>query len=115
MRLNDPNTVDYLGVEKDTETVIVTLVDDCDWTDEKRHLSLLQEKINRYIDFVESGEVYEQLAQTTGRILPRTTPVKISILAKYPPEGDGLRFLEQVAQAAENVGIGLSFKVLPAP
>jgi hypothetical protein len=34
----------------------LTLVDDCDWSDEARHLALLQTKINRYFDFIESGE-----------------------------------------------------------
>ena len=67
MRLNDPDTVDYLGLEKETGCVVVTLVDDCGWEDEMQHLGLLQAKVNRYFDFIESGEVYQQLAETTGR------------------------------------------------
>lgn len=113
MRLTDASTVDYLGLEKDTGYVVVTLVDDCDWEDDIRHLSLLQAKVNRYFDFIESGEVYEQLRETTGQEVVTTTPVKISLLAKYEPSGEGLRFLDHVARVAGDVGVRFSFKVLP--
>lgn len=113
MRLSDAETVDYLGLEKESGWVVVTLVDDCDWTDEVQHLALLQTKINRYFDFIESGEVYAQLARTTGREVSRGTPVKISVLAKYEPLDAGSRFFEHVAQVAQGAGVGFSFKVLP--
>jgi hypothetical protein len=113
MRLSDAETVDYLGLEKDTGWIVVTLIDDCDWSDETKHLALLQTKINRYFDFIESGEVYDQLERTTGRAASRETPIKISVLAKYEPPGEGSRFHEQVAQAARGAGVAFSFKVLP--
>lgn len=113
MRLTDPNTVDYLGLEKDTGHVVLTLIDDCDWGDDIQHLSLLQAKVNRYFDFIESGEVYEQLRETTGREVASITPVKISILAKYEPSGEGHRFFEHVSRVAEDAGVRFSFKVLP--
>lgn len=114
MRLTDANTVDYLGVEKDTGYAVLTLVDDCDWVDEIQHLSLLQAKVNRYFDFIDSGEVYEQLRETTGREVAPATPVRINILAKYEPSDEGNRFLEHVAGVAEDAGVHFSFKVLPA-
>ncbi|MQA65947.1 MAG: hypothetical protein GEU76_08600 [Alphaproteobacteria bacterium] len=114
MRLTDANTVDYLGLEKDTGYVVLTLVDDCAWEDEIQHLSLLQAKVNRYFNFIDSGEVYEQLRETTGQEVAPTTPVKISILAKYEPGGEGNRFLEHVARVAADAGVHFSFKVLPA-
>lgn len=112
MRLSDPETVDYLGIEKKTGWVVLTLVDDCDWTNETQHLVLLQTKLNRYFDFIESGEVYEQIARTMGRAVDRSTPVKISILAKYEPAGEGARFLQHVSAVAQEAGVGFSFKVL---
>lgn len=113
MRLVDTNTVDYLGLEKDTGCVVLTLVDDCDWEDETLHLSLLQAKVNRYFDFIESGEVYERLRETTGRTVPPTTPVKISVLAKHEPSNEGNDFMQNVMRVAKDAGVGFSFKVLP--
>ncbi|MBU1223622.1 MAG: hypothetical protein KKA22_16435 [Gammaproteobacteria bacterium] len=113
MRLTDTNTVDFLGLEKDTGYVVLTLVDDFDWVDDIQHLSLLQSKVNRYFDFIESGEVYEQLRETTGREVGKETPIKISILAKHEPSSEGRRFMEHLAHVAEDAGMSFSFKVIP--
>ena len=51
MRLSNSNAVDFLGLEKATGHIVLTLVDDCDWNDELQHLVLLQAKLNRYLDF----------------------------------------------------------------
>lgn len=112
MRLEDPNTVDFLGLEKATGIVLVTLVDDCNWTDEARHLQLLQAKFNRYLDFIEGGEVYERVLETTGREVPPGGAVAINVLAKYPLEGEGKRFLEHVTSVAAATGIEVRFKVV---
>lgn len=113
VRLTDTNTVDFLGLEKDTGYVVLTLVDDFDWVDDIQHLTLLQSKVNRYFDFIESGEVYDQLRETTGHEVTTATPIKISILAKYEPSSEGRRFVEHVAHVAEDAGVNFSFKVLP--
>lgn len=112
MRLTDTNTVDYLGLEKDSGHVVLTLIDDLDWMDDIQHLSLLQSKVNRYFDFIESGEVYEQLRETTGLEVTKATPIKISILAKHEPSSEGRRFMEHLAHVAEDAGMRFSFKVL---
>jgi hypothetical protein len=38
--------VDWLSIEKDTGDVVLTLVDDLDWSDVHAHLLALQEKLN---------------------------------------------------------------------
>lgn len=114
MQITDTSTIDYLGIEKDTQYVVLTLVDDCDWRDEIQHLSFLQAKINRYFDFIDSGEVYEQVNETAGREVAPTTPIKISVLAKYEPSGEGSRFFEHVAEVAKDAGVRFSFKVMPS-
>lgn len=113
MSLADPNTIDYLGLEKDSGCVVLTLVDDCDWVDELQHLALLQGKINRYFDFIESGEIFNRLREVIDRSVISATPVKISVLASYVPTTEGQRFLDYVAQVAKDVNVRFSFKVLP--
>jgi hypothetical protein len=112
MRLEQTNTVDFLGVERETGVVIATLVDDADWDDEMQHLRLLQAKINRYFDFIESGEIFSELARTTGRAVSSNHPVKLSILGKHPPRGEGERFLEHVAGIAREAGIQFAYKIV---
>ncbi len=110
VRLFDVDTVDFLGLEKDSGDVILTLVDDFGWQDEMRHMALLQEKINRYFDFIDSGEVYDQVEKIVGRSIPKSTPVKISVLEKYEPTEEGYRFLEHVKRISKEAGVDFTFK-----
>ncbi len=112
MRLEQKDAVDYIGLEKETGVIVATLVDDCDWSDEIHHLRLLQAKINRYFDFIESGEIYSEILAATNRAVLPGSPVKISVLAKFSPRGEGERFLEHVTEVAEKAGIAFSFKVV---
>ena len=112
MRLADSDTVDYLSVEKDGRTVVATLVDDFEGSDLLQRLALLQRKVNRYFEVIESGEVFEQLERATGRRVARSTPVRIEIVAKQGLEGEGERFFEHVASAARGAAVELSFRVL---
>jgi hypothetical protein len=91
----------------------MTVVDDLDWRDEHGHLHALQEKLNTYLAFIESGEVFERLAEEVGRAVPRDTPVKVSILAKYPLSEHASAFLEYARRSFSGAGIELSFKVVP--
>lgn len=112
MPLSDPNTIDYLGLEKGGGAVIVTLLDDFDGADELRRLALLQAKINRYFDFIESGEVFVKVSQVAGRKVARGTPVRISILAKQQLGDEGERFVRHVTQVGRQTGVDIEFKVL---
>ena len=112
MRLADSDAVDYLSVERGGDTVVVTLLDDFEGPELLQRLALLQRKLNRYFDFIESGEVFDQLERTTGRRVGRATPVRIEIVAKQALEGEGERFLRHVESAAQDADIGLSFRVL---
>src|SRR5262245_35362214 len=109
MRLDETNTVDYLGFDKETGIIQLTLVDDCDWSDERRHIQLLQSKIYRYLDFVKSGEVYDRLREL-GSPVSNVTPVNVQILAKHALEGRGQEFVQFVTGVARSSGAGLSWK-----
>lgn len=115
MLLSNADVIDYLGIEKETGCVVVTLVDDCDWRDETAHLTQLQRKLNRYFDFIDRGEVFQQVAAIAGYEVAPSTPVKMSILARYEPQGEGRRFLEHVAKVALEAGVGFAFKVVATP
>lgn len=112
MRLADSATVDFLSLEKGTGTVVVTLLDDFIGPDEVQRLALLQRKLNRYFDFIESGEVYDQLAEGTGLQVARNRPVRISIVALQDLVNDGRRFLQHVEDAARDANVELTFKVV---
>ena len=59
MTIEQLDVVDFIGVEKYTNKVILTISDHLDWEKEEEHLHLMQRKINAYINFIESGELCE--------------------------------------------------------
>ncbi len=67
MTIRKTDVVDWLGLEKGTGRVVLAVIDDEDWTNEHEHLHLLENKLNTYLAFIESGQVYERLAEDLGR------------------------------------------------
>ncbi len=103
MSITDPGSIDLVATRPGTEQVRLVITDHLPWDDVQAHCLLLQEKLNTYIAFVESGEVYE-LSE------PRVpNPAQFAIMAatqhEPPPEAEG--FFEQVAQILDGIGMSL--------
>ena len=60
MSVVDNKTVDGVALTDDNKGIILLITDHVDWSDEYRHLVMLQEKINVYITFFEEKQ-YEEI------------------------------------------------------
>jgi len=67
MSVEDKDKIDSMGINKETDVVTLAISDHLDWDNEYDHLIMLQEKINTYLSFLESGEVYESYPQAKGK------------------------------------------------
>lgn len=114
MTIADAGVVDNLGIEKGTGRIILTVLDDLDWSEETEHLMLLQGKLNKYLAFIESGEVFDQLQERLGLCSAPETAIGIEILAKYTPSEQGQAFLSYAQNMITRAGFSLSHKVLSA-
>jgi hypothetical protein len=56
MTITDANTIDLLATRPGSSEVQLIVSDHLDWADIQDHCRLLQEKLNRYLAFIESGE-----------------------------------------------------------
>lgn len=113
MAIDKKDTIDFLCLKKDG-TIAVVLAAFLDDHEETENLRLMQQKLNRYFDFIESGEVYETATEVAKRLVPPTTPVRIEVIANRDLRGpDGPRFVQHVASACREAGIGFEFKVSP--
>lgn len=99
MSLEKPNTVDALGIEKNTGIAILTIVDSWDWVDEKRHLLALQQKLNAYFNFIESGEVFKSYPDAAGR------KIIIDVVGRFSIPKSGVSFFERANEACADLGI----------
>jgi hypothetical protein len=78
LNIEKTDTIDSLAYEQDTFSLILLLTDGMDWSDMMRHLWLLQEKLNTYIWYIDSGQ-YEEKYSNVKRI-----ELRVSFLFEEP-------------------------------
>ena len=106
MAVDDANIVDIISDDRNG-CVVLTISDHLDWSDPLFHLHTLQEKLNRYLAFVESGELLERRPEAAGR------PVRICVALSHSPIAIGREFLEKAKAIVENSGVDFSYRVFP--
>lgn len=98
MSLEDVNILDNIGIDKKSGHVILSIIDNLEWDDEYKHLSLLQEKLNYYLGFIESDEVYNAYPKAIGRNF------EIFLYSKNSIPDNGIEFLNKVKGLFEEPG-----------
>jgi hypothetical protein len=78
MSLLDVDTIDYVGVNILFKRVYVGIFDDLDWDDEAMHFALLTKKIDRYTQYIRSGQLLAAYPRVRGY------PVIIEYVAMRP-------------------------------
>ena len=78
LNIENTDTIDGMAYEQDTSSLILLLADGMDWSDMSRHLFLLQEKLNTYIWYIDSGQ-YEEKYPNVKRI-----EMRVSFLFEEP-------------------------------
>lgn len=106
MSVEDLNTIDIIGIDKEEDSVLLTIADHLEWNGDDDHLYILQEKINTYLGAIESGELYDKYPEAKGR------KIVINIVAKYEPDKEGFLFLEKVKEILGKTSYILQFSVL---
>lgn len=86
--------------------VVLTISDELVWDNNNEHLYALQNKINVYLEFIESGNLYQQYPDAEGR------NIVINLISKYSPNDNAKIFLDKTAQILQSAGYDLQFKVL---
>jgi CRP-like cAMP-binding protein len=106
MTIEQTSVVDILAIDKATGNVKLVITDHRDWdVDSDEHLQLLQEKINTYLRFVESGEMLETRPDTRGR------DVVIRIVGKHPLGDEAQKFFNAAREVVKKAGFGLEFEL----
>lgn len=108
--MNPSQVIDRIELEKETGCVVLTVVDDLGWADENAHIQELQEKLNAYLASVESGDVYKLARAEVGHDVPRSSPIRITILATQPLSAQGKAFFEYARDAFSEAKVGLVFQ-----
>ncbi|MEM1113743.1 MAG: DUF6572 domain-containing protein [Pseudomonadota bacterium] len=102
MSIEELKSVNAIGIDQD-DIVVLTISDHLEWNDE--HLYLLQEKLNAYLAFLESGEVYEAYPDSKGKAF------KINVVCKYEPTPSARKFISQCANFITQAGFQFGHEV----
>jgi hypothetical protein len=104
MTVEQHDVVDFVSIDREGNATL-TVSDHLPWMDLKGHLFHLQEKINGYLKFAESGEIYEKFPETRGR------PVVISVVLKFPSPDAAQWFFTKTATAVQGAGCRLDVRL----
>lgn len=105
MGLDNSEVVDAVGTDTGDGGVVLSIIDSWDWEDHLGHLRALQDKLNAYFGFVESGQVYEDYPDAAGKAL------RIDIVSRYPIPVIGLDFLAQASSMAARLNMTVTHRV----
>lgn len=100
MTIENTSVIDAIGISKSTGAVHLSIFNHLQW--DQATLPLLVEKVNRYLVFLEAGELVESYPSAAGR------DVAIDIYNKFRPSDEGQRFIQFAADVAREDGITLS-------
>jgi hypothetical protein len=105
MTVQKSKLVDAIGVDNMTGFVTLFIFDDLEWEKEEEHLLLIQEKLNVYLHFIESGEVYNAYSQAANK------DIEIKIHFKYQFPDSCIYFFEQVKEIIVDSGYHFNYKI----
>jgi hypothetical protein len=104
MSVEDLESIDFVSTDRTAGDVELTISDHLDWTIPEEHIRLLQAKIYRYLDFVDSGEILDRYPLARGKRLV------IRIIGRHLPPPLGWEFLEHVRPVVEESGGVLKYE-----
>ncbi len=111
MSIDQTDVVDFIGLDPKTDEIMLLITDHLEWTGDdqfnKLHMFLLQEKINAYVGFIESGEIYQRYPNANGRAFV------IRVVAKYPMSDEAKTFCEKIRSFLFNAGHKIEFERAP--
>jgi hypothetical protein len=105
MSVTNLEVVDVISIDL-MGNAVLTISDELMWNDNSDHLIALQNKINTYLEFIESGNLYEEYPNAKGR------NITINVAAKYEPNDSAKSFLDKAKEVLQSAGYEFEFKVI---
>ena len=106
MSIDQADQIDTVTIDSAQSVCRLAIVDHLAW--DHAHLHALELKINHYLKFIESGEVFVQYPKAAG------CEFSIDIAAIYSPPPNVLAFFSQARLVLESAGVLLTVAPLGA-
>jgi len=103
MSVQESDVIDFVGTDKRTGAITLSISDHLDWQGANEHLFILQAKLNRYVDFIESGDIYEHKKPISGK------KIIIQVIGRYNPPDEAAEFYKHANQALPDLNVEVLF------
>ena len=105
MSVEQIDKVDFIST---TEKGIIklTISDHLEWDAKNEHLLILQNKINAYLNFIESGQILEEYPSSANK------KIEIEIVLQFPPNEIANIFLNKCKTIINEQNIEFKWRVL---
>ncbi|PTY03401.1 hypothetical protein DB346_05835 [Verrucomicrobia bacterium LW23] len=107
MALDNPTVVDTIGIEAATGKVVLTMFDTWTWDAPLPHLLALQDKLNAYFGFIESGQIYDAYPDAKERSLA------IDVITRHPLHEDSIPLYDKALEVAQALKVELRSRCDP--
>lgn len=97
MTIEDTTIVDFIGTDKENGAVGLLISDHLEWNSDK--YPLLKDKINGYLDYIESGHLAAAYPDAATR------SIYIELVYLEPPDEHGTRVLERIKEIAADSNV----------
>jgi len=104
MSVENKKVIDIVSVDE-KDNAILTITDHLEWDIENEHLLILQDKINSYLESIESGELYTLYPNAKGK------DIIIRVVGLHYPNEEGQIFLDRVKNVLKKSDYGFQFKI----
>jgi hypothetical protein len=102
--ISELNKIDFLTKPHHENRIIMVVTDHLDWTEhEGEHLLMLQQKLNNYLYYIESGRLAVDYPQY------KDMPVSIQVAGKFPLSQEAEKFYSLAKARAAELGFSLEF------
>lgn len=102
MSVLEVDKVDGAAFDEASGRAVLLIADPLDWEDEAEHLNRLQNKINAYLSFVQSGAIDSLYPDRTIQ------GTRFDLRFKFPLSENGKKFLEVVRRTVQPLNIELA-------
>lgn len=107
MSIDKSHAVDGLGVSRVDGKIVLTIADHLAWRDTRQHFDLLEKKINAYLSFVASGQLYAALPDARDR------EIRIELIHEHALDEKANELLTVVKEQLKSIGLEFTATTLP--
>jgi hypothetical protein len=108
LAIDDPTTIDSMGIDKVTGEVVMLISDHLSWTENLvGHFQHLEAKLNSYLSFAEGPQIADAIPQSVGR------KRRIDLVHEFEPTLEVAKILDGIRTDMAARSIVFCYKPLP--